>query len=181
MATLQARMLALINAIGADWKLLAPKASPTFTGTVTIPTPSAGDNTTKAASTAYVQGELAKQPEVIMVAVTDETTALTTGTAKVTFRMPFAFRCTAVRGSLNVVSSSGLPQFDVNDGGVSIFSTNPTFDVSEKTTVTAATASVISGSPARHDFADDAEVTIDIDTAGTGAKGLKVYLIGTRN
>ena len=36
----------------------APKASPTFTGTVTVPTASANDNTTKAASTAYVQTEL---------------------------------------------------------------------------------------------------------------------------
>ena len=33
-------------------------ANPTFSGTVTIPTPSSGDNTTKAASTAYVQTEL---------------------------------------------------------------------------------------------------------------------------
>ena len=33
---------------------LATLASPTFTGTVTIPTPTAGDNTTKAASTAFV-------------------------------------------------------------------------------------------------------------------------------
>jgi len=36
----------------------ANSASPTFTGTVTIPTASANDNTTKAASTAYVQTEL---------------------------------------------------------------------------------------------------------------------------
>ena len=36
----------------------APSASPTFTGTVTVPTASANDNTTKAASTAYVQTEL---------------------------------------------------------------------------------------------------------------------------
>ena len=36
----------------------ADLASPTFTGTVTIPTPAANDNTTKAASTAYVQTEL---------------------------------------------------------------------------------------------------------------------------
>ena len=36
----------------------APTASPTFTGTVTVPTASADDNTTKAASTAYVQTEL---------------------------------------------------------------------------------------------------------------------------
>ena len=32
--------------------------NPTLTGTVTIPTASANDNTTKAASTAYVQTEL---------------------------------------------------------------------------------------------------------------------------
>ena len=37
----------------------APTANPTFTGTVTIPTPSAGDNSTKAASTAYVVNEFA--------------------------------------------------------------------------------------------------------------------------
>jgi len=33
---------------------IATKASPTFTGTVTVPTPTAGDNSTKAASTAFV-------------------------------------------------------------------------------------------------------------------------------
>jgi hypothetical protein len=32
----------------------APAASPTLTGTVTVPTPAAGDNTTKAASTSFV-------------------------------------------------------------------------------------------------------------------------------
>lgn len=36
----------------------APTIDPTFTGTVTVPTPAADDNTTKAASTAYVQTEL---------------------------------------------------------------------------------------------------------------------------
>ena len=33
----------------------------------------------------------------IIVAASDETTALTTGTAKVTFRMPYAFTLTSVR------------------------------------------------------------------------------------
>ena len=37
----------------------APTANPTFTGTVTIPTASANDSTTKAASTAFVMTELA--------------------------------------------------------------------------------------------------------------------------
>ena len=36
----------------------SPIASPTFTGTASAPTPSANDNTTKIATTAYVQGEL---------------------------------------------------------------------------------------------------------------------------
>lgn len=44
--------------IGAD--KAAPLTSPTFTGTVTVPTPAANDNTTKAASTAFVQTELAE-------------------------------------------------------------------------------------------------------------------------
>lgn len=38
---------------------VAPTANPTFTGTVTVPTAAVDDSTTKAASTAYVQGELA--------------------------------------------------------------------------------------------------------------------------
>ena len=38
---------------------IATKASPTFTGTVTIPTPTAGDNSTKAASTAFVVASFA--------------------------------------------------------------------------------------------------------------------------
>lgn len=37
--------------------LLAPQASPTFTGTVTIPTPGTSDNSTKAASTAFVKAQ----------------------------------------------------------------------------------------------------------------------------
>jgi uncharacterized protein YozE (UPF0346 family) len=40
---------------------LSTSASPTFTGTVTIPTPTAGDNSTKAASTAFVDTSFAKK------------------------------------------------------------------------------------------------------------------------
>ena len=118
----------------------------------------------------------AADPTVLAVAVSDETTAITTGTAKITFRMPFAMTVTAVRASLAVASSSGLPTFDINEGGSTILSTKLTIDASEKTSTTAATAAVISDSA----LADDAEITIDIDVAGTGAKGAKVYLIGTR-
>lgn len=112
----------------------------------------------------------------IGVAISDETTALTTGTAKVTFRMPCAMTVTAVRLSLTTVSSSGTPTVDINEAGTTILSTKLTCDASEKTSTTAATAAVISDSA----LADDAEITLDIDTAGTGATGAKVWIIGTR-
>lgn len=114
--------------------------------------------------------------ECLMFAVSDESTALTTGTAKLTFRMPYAFQLSEVRSSINTVSSSGLVTVDINEGGATILSTKLSIDASEKTSVTAATPVVISDP----DLADDAEMTIDIDAAGTGAKGLKVTLIGKR-
>jgi hypothetical protein len=124
-----------------------------------------------------IAAALAIQSEVLVIAVTDEATAITAGTAKVTFRMPFAMTLTALpRASLNTVSSAGNPAIDINEGGASIFSTTLTIDSGEKTSVTAATPAVLSDSA----LADDAEITIDIDTAGTGAKGLKVVLIGRR-
>lgn len=119
----------------------------------------------------------APDPVCIVVAVSDEVTNITTGTAKVTFRMPWAMTVTAVRASLTTASTSGNPTFDINEGGTSILGTNKlSIDANEKTSTTAATATSISDSA----LADDAEITIDIDTAGTGARGAKVYLIGTR-
>lgn len=112
--------------------------------------------------------------ETLIVAIGDETTAITTGTAKVTFRMPYAFTLTEVRASLTTASSSGTPTFDINDGGTTILSTKVTIDANEKTSTTAATAPVISDAA----LADDAEITIDVDVAGTGAAGAKIYLIG---
>lgn len=115
--------------------------------------------------------------ESFIIAVGDETTAITTGTAKVTFRMPYAFTLVGLpRASLTTASSSGNPAIDINEAGASIFSTTLTIDSGEKTSTTAATPAVVSDSS----LADDAEITIDIDTAGTGAAGLKVTLIGRR-
>jgi hypothetical protein len=119
-----------------------------------------------------------KQPIEIQVAASDETTALTTGTAKVTFRTPCAITVTSVRASLTTAQTSGsIFTVDINEGGVSILSTKLTIDNTEKTSTTAATPPVISDTA----LADDAEMTIDIDQIGDGtAKGLKVTIIGTR-
>lgn len=123
-----------------------------------------------------ILNDLSGATVALAIALSDETTAITTGDAKVTFRMPHALTLTAVRASLSTASSSGIPTVDINEGGSTILSTKLTIDASEKTSTTAAVPAVISDTA----LADDAEITFDIDVAGTGAKGLKVYLIGTR-
>ena len=115
----------------------------------------------------------------IQVACSDETTALTTGTAKATFRMPHAMTLTGVRASVTTAPTGGtLLTVDINESGSTILSTKLTVDASEKTTTTAATPAVISDVS----LADDAEITIDIDAVGStiAGAGLKVTLIGTQ-
>lgn len=109
------------------------------------------------------------------VAMSDETTALTTGT-KVKFRAPFAFTLTAVRASLTTASSSGTPTVNIKESGTTIFSTKLTINASETTSTTATIPAVISDSA----IANDAELTFDVDVAGTDSAGLKVWLIGHR-
>lgn len=112
--------------------------------------------------------------ESLIIAVGNETTTLTTGVAKVTFRMPYAFTLSSVRTSLTAASTSGVVTADINETGATILSTKLTIDANEKTSQTAATPPVITDTS----LTDDAEITIDIDTAGTGAAGLKITLIG---
>jgi hypothetical protein len=109
------------------------------------------------------------------IACSDESTALTTGTAKATFRAPFACTVTGVRGTLTTAQTSGsIFTVDINESGTTILSTKLTIDNTEKTSTTAAIAAVISDSS----IADDAEITVDIDQVGDGtAKGLKVWLL----
>jgi hypothetical protein len=112
----------------------------------------------------------------VIVAVSDETTTLTTGTNKVRFRVPYPMTLTGVRGHLNTASTSGIVTVDINENGTTILSTKLTFDVNERTTTTAAIPAVLSDTS----LTDDAELSVDIDIAGTGAAGLKVTLLGTR-
>jgi hypothetical protein len=121
---------------------------------------------------------LVGSPCEIQLAASDESTALTTGTSKVSFRMPFAMTLTEVRASLVTAQASGtIFTVNIKEAGLSVLSTRLTIDNTELTSVTAATPPVISDSG----LADDALITIDIDLVGDGtAKGLKVLLKGTR-
>jgi hypothetical protein len=136
----------------------------------------AGQVLSKVDGTDYNAAWTSQAKHAIPIAVSDETTALTTGAGKVTFRMPYAFTLTDVRASLTTAQTSGsLLTVNVKESGVSIFSTKITIDNTEKSSVTAAALPVISDA----NLADDAEITIDLDQLGDGtAKGLKVYLIG---
>lgn len=131
-------------------------------------------------------GATNKPIQSLTIACSDESTALTTGTAKVTFRMPYAFTLTAVRASVTTAPTGSTIIIDINEKvGIpspnvptSILSTKLTIDVSEFTSTTAAVPAVISDSS----LADDSEITIDIDQVGSSVAGagLKVTLIGTR-
>ena len=110
----------------------------------------------------------------ITVACSDETSDLTTGTAKATFRMPEAATLTAVRASVTTAPVGSALTVDINESGSTILSTKLTIDTGEKTSTTAATPPVISDTS----IADDAEMTIDIDAIGssTAGAGLKVTI-----
>lgn len=117
--------------------------------------------------------------ESITIACSDETTNLTTGTAKVTFRMPYAFTLTGVRANVNTAPTGSTIIVDINENGSTIMAvTKLSIDASEKTSTTAASAAVLSDTT----LADDAEITIDIDQVGSTipGKGLKVTLLGFR-
>ena len=114
--------------------------------------------------------------ESFIIACSNETTTLTSGNNKVRFRMPYALTLTEVRAALSLTSSSGAPQFDINESGTSVLSTKLFIDQGESTSTTAATPAVISDSA----LANDAEMSIDIDSAGTGAAGCKITLLGTK-
>ena len=115
--------------------------------------------------------------ESFIAAASDETTALTAGTDKVTFRMPYAFTLTSVTASLTTAGTgANLVTVDIHESGTTILSTKITIDATETTSTTAATPPVISDAS----LASDAEMTVDIDQIDSGgvSAGLKVTLIG---
>lgn len=117
--------------------------------------------------------------DVIVIPVGDESTALTTGTAKVSFRMPFAATLLAVRAGVNTAPTGSTLIVDINEAGTTLLSTKLSIDASETTSTTAAVPAVISDS----NLADEAIISIDIDQIGStiAGAGLKVSLFVRRS
>jgi len=109
------------------------------------------------------------------VACSDETTALEAGTAVATLRLPQAMALSEVRASLTTASGSGVVTVDVNANGTSLFGVQKLqIDQGETTSATASASPALATTL----LATDDEITVDIDAAGSGATGLKVYLRG---
>jgi hypothetical protein len=132
------------------------------------------DLTATTSDTVYVpnlsiEGSSIGAPYDLSFAVSDETTAITTGTAKITLRAPRDFQVTKVKVSLTT-SGSTTTTVDVNVEGSTIL-TSP-IDLSSGVFVNSTT------SITTPTIDEDDVITVDIDVAGTGAAGLKIYLIG---
>jgi hypothetical protein len=138
-----------------------------------------GTNTTVIGNNSTTSAIIYGAKLIIPLVVGDETSNLTAGTSKLTFRMPFAMRITEARASVNTAPVGPAIIIDVNHNGTSIFSSRIHIDATQKTSVTSLSASDFSTT----DLLDDAEITIDIDQVGTSTpgKGLKVCLIGIPN
>jgi hypothetical protein len=120
----------------------------------------------------------------VCTSVSDETTTITAGPAKVTINIPYAFMLSDVYAYLRIASSAGPVVVDINEdvdaegdaAPASILSVPITIDPHERRSVTAEAAPVISD-PA---IAAHAEISIDIDAPGVAATGLKVCLVGNQ-
>ncbi len=118
-----------------------------------------------------------KQAEFWTYAVGDDITAITVGTNKGEFYMPFAFTMSSYRLTVRTGGTVQATIVDINKNGVTTMTTNKlSIDVSEKTSTTAATAAVLTTAT----WALDDIVTIDFDQVGTGAAGVQITFYGTR-
>lgn len=114
-------------------------------------------------------------PFEIGMAITDETTQIVTGATNMSMLVPFTCTVTGATISLTTTAST-LTTVNVKLTGTTIFSTKATIDANEYSSQTAATPPVITGST----FTQYDQLVFAIDGAGTGAKGLKIWLTGTR-
>jgi hypothetical protein len=116
--------------------------------------------------------------ETFIVAMSDETTDLTTGDDKAEFEMPFDFYCEEIVIACNTPPVGATITVDVEEEGTTILSTLLTIDASEDTSSTAATPAVISDAA----LAAGSKITFNIDQVGssTAGTGLKATMKGYR-
>jgi len=154
------------------------------TGVITIPGTS--DHVTEGSTNLFysnakvaanVQHSLVRS---LTLAASDETSDLTTGDNKVTFRAPFPMTLPATplpRISVQTAPVGADILVDIEEGGSTILSTKLRIDAGDKSSKDSGTPCVVSDAS----IADDAEITVNIDQIGssTAGKGLKLTLYYT--
>lgn len=157
-------------------------ASDTATGAVELATAAettTGTDTARAVTPDGLAGSNFGK-RVIEVLVTDPNgSALTTGDGKAYITIPSelnGYNMVDADAAVTTASSSGTPTIQIHNvtDSQDMLSTSITIDANEKTSYTAATAPVINTS--YDDVATGDILRVDVDTAGTGAKGLMVIL-----
>lgn len=128
-------------------------------------------------SAAVIGSDLGKR--VIQVKVIDDATTLTTGDGKVIFLIPQelnGYNLVGANAFVTTVSSSGTPTVQIRNvtDAVDMLSTRITIDANEYTSYTAAAAAVVDAT--YDDVATGDRLAVDVDVAGTGAKGLGIVL-----
>jgi hypothetical protein len=112
--------------------------------------------------------------EWMVFALSDETTQITTGTSKVTMRLPYAATFYQLpRASLATAGAgSTATSIDIKLGGTSILATFPklTIDGASSTSIGSSSATSLVTTTG----ADDAVLTMDVNSVALGARGLKV-------
>jgi hypothetical protein len=116
----------------------------------------------------FTSDKLIGLPYDTSFAVSDEETQITSGTSKITLFASRDFEINKVKVSLTTTGST-TTTVDVNINGSSIL-TSP-LDLTSGNELASETGLTVA-------VDEDDKITVDIDVAGTGATGLKVYLIG---
>ena len=165
-----------------ETKIMAPDENIFFSGSI-------GSKDTITKGTAVFGGDVVTSgsfviegrtsfEDYMIISVSADNTDLQTGTGLVTLRAPFAMDLyQPPRASL---STNGTSQttIDINVGGSTIMNVNKLIiDANEGTSTSASTAAALTTTTIN----DDQQITIDVDAAGTGARGLKVTLYYRRN
>lgn len=109
-------------------------------------------------------------PRFVNVALSDMATAIVAGVGIAAWWPPESGILVGAYTAVATQSTSGAVQVDMKDSGGTVFTTKPSIDASENTSLTG-TAAVVD-SPVT--FSKGDKLTFDIVTAGTGAKGLQI-------
>lgn len=107
-------------------------------------------------------------------AVSDEITPLTTGDSKITFFMPENVTVTEIFTGVSDRSTLGNVTIDLRKNGTTVFTTPPSIEPNEDTSLTGIPAVLATTA-----FAKGDKIEVDISGAGNNATGLKVVMIGS--